>query len=576
MKVGGSRQRNAPRGRRQKGWAVSPSTAIVHPTAVIENGAVVGQATKIWHHTQVRTGAVVGSGCVLGKNVYVDEQVSIGDRVKIQNNVSLYRGVELGDEVFVGPSAVFTNDLRPRAVDPEWQVLRTRVRQGASLGANATIVCGVEVGEAAMVGAGAVVTASVLPNQLVAGNPARHLGWVCPCGEVISRESERPANIRCSSCGEGEEAPPTPREQIRLAKVIVGKSEEDAVLSVLRSGHLAAGSWVASLESQFARAHGVPYAVAVSNGTAALVAALRAHEIGPGDEVITSPLTFVATLNSILEVGATARFADVAEDLTVSPSSVAALITPRTRAVLPVHLYGLPAAMDELAALARTHGLAIIEDAAQAHGARVGEKPVGSFGTGAFSLYATKNITCGEGGVITTDDEEIAGRLRLLRNHGMRARYDYAMPGHNLRLTDMQAAVAVRQLDRLPSVSAARSRNAGHLSNALKGLAGVVLPDAPAGRSHAWHQYTIQLTADASMARDLLRRRLESAGVESGVYYPRLVHDYSCYHNHPLVAHDLTPRAARAVREVLSLPVHPHLSAGDLDRIASEVRAALR
>jgi len=171
--------------------------AAAHETAVIEHGAQIGADTRVWHHAHVRAGAVIGSGCVLGKNVFVDAGAVIGDRCKIQNNVSIYTGVVLGSDVFVGPSAVFTNDLRPRASAGEWTITPTAVHDGASIGANATIVCGTVLGRSAMVAAGSVVTRDVAPHQLVAGNPARHHGWVCECGEVVSRDAERPADLRC-------------------------------------------------------------------------------------------------------------------------------------------------------------------------------------------------------------------------------------------------------------------------------------------------------------------------------------------------------------------------------------------
>jgi dTDP-4-amino-4,6-dideoxygalactose transaminase/acetyltransferase-like isoleucine patch superfamily enzyme len=565
-----------------------------HPTAIVEPGSRVGEGTSIWHHAQVRQGAVIGADCTLGKNVFVDEGVIIGNRVKIQNNVSVYKGAEIDDEVFIGPSVVFTNDLRPRAANGNWQLGSIRVCRGASLGANATIVCGVEIGEGAMVGAGAVVTASVRPHELVVGNPARHHGWVCACGDVVSRAEEPPADLRCPQCrqdagpalaqdagpasgpGAGQvPAQDAARPRIPLVKVVLGAEAEEAVLSVLRSGHLASGPWVEEFEASFARAHRAAHAIAVCNGTAALVAALRAHHIGPGDEVITSPLTFVATLNSILEVGATARFADVTDDLTIDPSAPAALINPRTKALMPVHLYGLPAAMPEILTIARQHGLVVIEDAAQAHGARVGDEHVGSFDTATFSLYATKNITCGEGGVVTTSDDEVAARLRLLRNHGMRARYDYSMPGTNYRLTDIQAAIAVTQLRKLPGIVAARNRHAALLSVGLAGLPGLVLPERPADRLHVWHQYTVQVTSEARIDREQLSKCLAAEGIDSMAYYPRLAHDYPCFRDHPQVARDETPRARRAAAEVLSLPVHPALTADDLGRVVSCVRASL-
>lgn len=175
----------------------------VHPTAIVEAGATIGEGTRVWHQAQVRSGARVGRRCVFGKNVFVDAGVVIGDGVKIQNNVSVYHGVTIGDDVFVGPSAVFTNDLRPRAHSSDWKVVETRVESGASVGANATIVCGVVLGENCMVGAGAVVTRDVRPHQLVLGNPARHHGWVCRCGRVLSREAAPPASFLCPECEAG-------------------------------------------------------------------------------------------------------------------------------------------------------------------------------------------------------------------------------------------------------------------------------------------------------------------------------------------------------------------------------------
>ncbi len=538
------------------GLTAGPPPPYVHPTAIVEREVAVGDGTVIWHHSHLRRGSSIGSDCMLGKDVFVDEAVRIGDRVKIQNNVSVYRGVELADDVFVGPSAAFTNDLRPRAAAVAWQLRATRVRRGASVGANATVLCGID-----------------------------------RCGEIVSRDAVCPADLRCPRCqdraGPGsaptaDQAPPAGPaataggdNRIRLTKVEIGRQEEEAVLAVLRSGRLAGGTVVAELERAFASAHGAAHAVAVSNGTTALVAALRAQGIGAGDEVITTPLTFVATLNAILEAGAVARFADIADDLTIDPAQLASLVTPRTRALLPVHLYGLPAAMAEISEFAAARGLTVIEDAAQAHGARVGAAPVGSAGSATFSFYGTKNITCGEGGIVTTSDDDVAWRLRLIRNHGMRQPYDYVLPGYNYRLTDLQAAIAMAQLARLPQINASRAANAARLSEGLAGLPGLVLPYVPPGRVHAWHQYIVRVTAAAPINRDQLGKRLDVAGIDARVYYPALVHDYACYRDHPRVIIDATPRACRAVREVLALPVHPSLTSDDIDRIVSCVRTAL-
>jgi dTDP-4-amino-4,6-dideoxygalactose transaminase len=363
---------------------------------------------------------------------------------------------------------------------------------------------------------------------------------------------------------------------INISEVRLGADEEALLLEVVRSGRLAQGPMVEHLEGQFADAHQAEFAVAVSNGTVALVAAMLALELEPGDEVITSPFSFIATLNSILEAGATARFADVGEDFCLDPASVEDLIGPRTKAILPVHLYGLPADMDALSEIARRHGLAIIEDAAQAHGAKVGDRPVGTYGMACFSLYATKNITSGEGGIITTNDASLADLLRVLRNQGMRARYEYVVAGHNYRMTELQAAIAIPQLRRLNQITTRRRDNAARLTQGLTGIAGLRLPVEPKGRTHVYHQYTVRLGQDAACDRDQLAKRLAEAGVGSGIYYPKLMHDYDSYSNHPLVVRDSTPLAASIATEVLSLPVHQHLSDEDLDAVAEAVTAALR
>ena len=179
---------------------MSGAAYFVHPTAIVEDGASIGDGTKIWHHCHVRSGAGIGSGCVLGKNVYVDADVDVGDRVKIQNNVSVYAGAHIADDVFVGPSATFTNDRVPRAFNDDWKIVETWVERGASIGANATVVCGHRLGAYSMVAAGATVTRDVAAHELVGGTPTRAIGWVCRCGVLISREAVAPIELRCDSC----------------------------------------------------------------------------------------------------------------------------------------------------------------------------------------------------------------------------------------------------------------------------------------------------------------------------------------------------------------------------------------
>lgn len=359
---------------------------------------------------------------------------------------------------------------------------------------------------------------------------------------------------------------------IPISEVRLGEAEEQLVLDVLRSGHLVQGPMVERLESAFAEFCAVRHAVAVSSGTAALAAALEALGIGDGDEVVTSPFTFAATLNAVLESGATARFADVdGEAFTLNPDELERQMSPRTRAVMPVHLYGQPAAMDDILAIAARYQAPIVEDACQAHGASFRGRPVGSFGIGCFSFYATKNVTTGEGGMITTDDDEIADRIRVLRNQGMRGRYQYEVPGHNYRLTDVQAALALPQLERLDELTARRVQNATRLSAALAGVPGLVTPTVKTDRSHVFHQYTVRVTEQAVVDRDELAARLATLGVGIGIYYPSVVYDSECFQRHPRVVVEPMPVAEQLAHEVLSLPVHPWLSDEELDRIVASV-----
>jgi perosamine synthetase len=358
---------------------------------------------------------------------------------------------------------------------------------------------------------------------------------------------------------------------IPITSVQVGQQEEALVLEVLRSGLLAQGPIVQRLEQLCCEMAGSRHAVAVSNGTVALVLALQALDLGSGDEVVTSPYTFVATLNAILEAGATARFADISlVDFNVDPGHMAAKVTPRTKVLMPVHLYGQAAE-----ALARDRGLVVVEDAAQAHGARIDGRPVGSAGLATFSFYATKNLFCGEGGVITTDDDALADRMRVLRNQGMRARYEYEEAGHNYRLTDLAAAVVVPQFERLTAVIEARRANAAFLSERLGDVPGLTLPATMAGRNHVWHQYTVRVGSEARIHRDTLSKELSERGIGNGVYYPRPVYDYGCYREHPQVIIEPCPNAERAGREVLSLPVHQHLGRDDLHRIVDVMHELL-
>ena len=337
------------------------------------------------------------------------------------------------------------------------------------------------------------------------------------------------------------------------------------MIEVLESGMLVQGPRVRALEDAFARLVGVRHAIATSSGTTALHLAMLAHNLGPGDEVITTPFTFIASVNSIMYTGAKPVFADIEETtFNIDPAKLEAAITPRTRAVMPVHLYGQPCDMDEICSVARRHGLVVLEDAAQAVGATYHDRQVGSFGTAIFSLYATKNIMSGEGGVITTDDDGVADRARLLRNLGMRDRYRYETIGYNFRLTDVMAAIGVVQFQRLGEATRIRRSNAATLSAALKN---VTIPVVKEGREHVWHQYTVRL--EKGTDRAAVVKQLQEAGIGTGVFYPLGAHRFP--HIREVIGDVEMPITDRVAETVLSLPVHPLLSAGDLERIVAAV-----
>jgi dTDP-4-amino-4,6-dideoxygalactose transaminase len=363
---------------------------------------------------------------------------------------------------------------------------------------------------------------------------------------------------------------------IAISAPVLGELEEKFVVEVLRSGRLVHGPMVEAFEDAVRTVSQARHAVAVSSGTSALIAALLAHGIGPGDEVITSPFTFVATLNAVLLVGATPRFVDIDDDYNLDLSLLEAAIGPATRAVLPVHLYGCPVDMARLSRVVHDRDIVVVEDGAQALGATAAGRAVGSYGTGCFSFYATKNVTTGEGGVVTTDDGDIASKVRMLIDQGQRATYDYARAGFNFRMTEMQAALGVAQMTRLPELLDARRANASALAAGLEGVPGLVVPTEPAGRRHVFHQFTVRVTNEASATRDELRSHLEREGVQSRVYYPRPVFDYDCFRRDDRIGTPSTPRAARAAREVLSLPVHPRLTAHDIEVIVEATRRGLR
>jgi perosamine synthetase len=358
--------------------------------------------------------------------------------------------------------------------------------------------------------------------------------------------------------------------KIRLAKPQTGEEEVEAIREVLASGFLTGGPKTAEFERVFAELHETEHAVALANGTVALAAMLLAYDIGPGDEVIVPSMTFVSSATSVQHVGATPVFAEIRPDtFDLDPADVAARITPRTKAIMAVHYAGQPADLPALAKVATEHGVLLLEDAAQAHGARLHGRPTGAWGAaGMFSFTPTKNITTGEGGLVTTSDAAVADRIRLLRNHGMTAPYHHDVVGYNWRLTEMQAAMGVVQLGRLPGILERKRRNAGWLADRLAAVPGVTPPAVRDGAEHPYMIYTVLL--DDGIDRDGVLADLLAEGIEAKVYFPPV-------HRQPIFAglEVELPRTEAIAPRMLSLPFHAGLADDELELIADRLAVAV-
>src|SRR5271157_167620 len=354
------------------------------------------------------------------------------------------------------------------------------------------------------------------------------------------------------------------------ARPDIGPEEIAAVTQVLNSGMLAGGRKVAELEERWADFCGVKHAIALANGTVALMSIFAGLGLGPGDEVVTVSHTFNATVSSILFTGASPVFIDIEPDTYLMDAGrLEAAITPRTRAICPVSLFGLVADMDAIQAIADRHGLTVVEDACQAHGALYRGRRAGSFGTAAFSLYGTKNMTTAEGGFINTNDDRLADWVKLYRNQGMRQRYHHEILGYNFRMTDIAAAIGLVQLDKLERNTARRQAVARRYDEAFDDLP-VQLPTWPDGRTHVFHQYTLGVGS----GRDQIVAEMKDAGVSCGIYYPIPCHRQAYVQELGLEV-DL-PNTDAAAATSMSLPMYPGLTEAEQGQVIDALRTAVR
>jgi perosamine synthetase len=351
---------------------------------------------------------------------------------------------------------------------------------------------------------------------------------------------------------------------ISIAQPMIGDEEIEAVTTVLTSGRLTMGPHIEQFEKEFAAYTGSNHALAVNSGTSALICSLLAADIE--GEIITTPFTFISSASSILFTHCNPVFVDIGDDFNIDAEKISEYITGETVAILPVHLYGNPCDMHLITDLAEDYDLMVIEDACQAHGAHINGQKVGTFGVGCFSFYPTKNMTTGEGGMITTSDPRIAERVKLLRNVGQASTYEYKTIGYNLRMTELSAAMGRVQLKKLDNFNKKRIRNARYLTKKLDSVEGITVPLEGKGKHHVYHQYTIRVTDSFPVSRDALQKKLIEKGILCRVYYPQPLHHLSLFSS---ATHGTLSKSERACSQVLSLPIHPGVTEEQLDYIAS-------
>lgn len=588
---------------------------MIHETACVDLPCVIGARTKIWHFTHIVAGARIGADCILGQNVFVAGHVVIGNGVKIQNNVSLYDGCILEDNVFCGPSAVFTNIRHPRsAIVRKGEYQHTHVERGATIGANATIICGVRIGQHALIGAGAVVTHDVPPFALMVGSPARRSGWVGHSGYRLIPVENTPGSFACPDTEQryfqtdentllpksaGTEPSKETVEPIGMVDFqsqfrTVEFEVRQAIERVLKSQRFILGQEVAAFEHEITGYIGAGSAIGCASGSDALLLALMALDLKPGDEVLTSPYTFFATAGAIWRLGLKCVFCDIdLRTYNLDPAEVERNISTRSKAIIPVHLFGQCCEMQPLIDLSRQHGLAVIEDAAQALGSRTSDVAAGNSGLmGCFSFFPSKLLGgYGDGGMVVTSSTALAAKLRALRTHGATQRYYHEFIGINSRLDAIQAAVLRAKLPHLSAWAAGRRDRAiayrrlfadtfppgscmmsSDVSTENPDRGTIVLPAELPQQHHVYNQYVIRV---AECDRDALRAYLDERGIATEVYYPLPMHLQPCARSFGFQP-GAYPNAERASRQTVALPMSPELRTRNQERLVDAVYAFCR
>lgn len=497
----------------------------------------------------------IGDNSRIGAFVEIQKGAKIGRNVKISSHTFICEGVTIEDEVFVGHNVSFINDKHPRATvnghlqaSTDWKCIPTFVKRGASIGTSATILCGVTIGENATVGAGSVVTRDVPANATVAGVPARGL-------------TDKQGISASQPCG-------VPFLDLKAQYRFIKAEVRQAVDKVLETGTYVLGEEVAAFEQEFACYCESHHAVAVNSGTSALHLSLLAAGIGPGDEVITTPFTFVATAAAIVYSGARPVFVDIdPRSFNMDPNKIDQAVTARTKAILPVHLYGQPADMDPILDIAKRRKLVVIEDACQAHGAEYKSRRVGAIGDlGCFSFYPGKNLGAyGEGGIVVTNDPDRFRTISMLRDWGQDRKYHHVLKGYNYRMDAFQGAILRVKLRYLENWTELRRAHALSYQTMLQG-GNVQLPLEMPGVRHVYHVYAIR-----TREREDLQAKLHDQGIQTGIHYPIPIHLQPAYADLGY-GPGAFPNTEAAARETLSLPMFPELTAGQQSHVARVIK----
>jgi len=557
----------------------------VHESSYVDSPCEIGQGTKIWHFSHVMKNAKIGNNCNIGQNVVVSPDVVLGQNVKIQNNVSVYTGVICEDDVFLGPSMVFTNVTNPRShVIRRDQYQQTLVKKGASVGANAVIVCGNTIGRFSFIGAGAVITKDVPDYALVIGNPGRIAGWMCYCG--IGLNFQDGSETKCTACGKeytmindkqikektDNQVTSVPLLDLKAQYATIRQQVEPVLREVVDSQYFILGPKVKELEEKIAAYSQCRHGIGVSSGTDALLIALMAIDLKPGDEVITTPFSFFATAGVIARLNAKPVFVDIQEDTyNLDPTQIESAISNKTKAIIPVHLFGQMADMDPIMEIANKHKLFVIEDAAQAIGSENDKgRRAGSVGhMGCFSFFPSKNLGgFGDAGMVVTNDHELATKLIKLRVHGSEPKYYHQIIGGNFRIDALQAAILSIKLEYLDQWTESRQQNAREYIEKLKkkGLEKVLgLPSIKKGYRHIFNQFVLR-----SSKRDDLIKHLRDHSIGCEIYYPVTLNDQECFAYLNFKKGDF-PVAEKAAEEVLAIPIYPELSPAQKNYIVETI-----